>query len=365
MSTHHAIAIIGAGLGGLTLARILHVNGIEAAVYELDESPSARTQGGMLDIHEDSGQQALRAAGLYDDFLRIILPGAESMKIYDQHAVLRLSHDHEGGGRPEVHRRDLRDLLLGGLPDGVVRWGSRVVEISDDREVRLADGSTFTADLLVGADGAWSKVRPLVSDATPSYLGLSFAELNLLDPEARHPDSAELIGGGMMMALGDGRGFLAHREPDRLHVYAAVRMDAEWSAGEITKETLLAEFKDWDDRFLRLVHEADGELIPRAIHALPIGHRWNRIPGVTLLGDAAHVMSPFAGEGANLAMQDGAELAAALIAQPDDTEAALATYEAALFPRAEASAAESEQNLEISFAPDAPAGILNFFASMA
>ncbi|WP_410784683.1 FAD-dependent oxidoreductase [Kribbella sp. C-35] len=358
------IAIIGAGLGGLTLARILHVNGIEAVVYELDESPTARTQGGMLDIHEDSGQQALRAAGLYDDFLRLILPGAESMRIYDRDGVLRLAEDgDEGRGRPEVHRRDLRDLLIGSLPDGMIRWGSKVVEVTAAREVRLADGSTFTADLVVGADGAWSKVRPLVSDATPAYLGLSFAELNLLDPEARHPESAVLIGGGMMMALGDGRGFLAHREPDRLHVYAAVRMDADWSADQVTKETVLAEFKDWDDRFLRLVREADGDLTPRAIHALPIGHRWDRVPGVTLLGDAAHLMSPFAGEGANLAMQDGAELAAALITM-SDTEAALATYESALFPRAEVSAAESAQNLEISFALDAPAGILNFFAGM-
>ncbi|RZU18366.1 2-polyprenyl-6-methoxyphenol hydroxylase-like FAD-dependent oxidoreductase [Kribbella rubisoli] len=356
------IAIIGAGLGGLTLARILHVNGIDAVVYEAEASPTARTQGGMLDIHEESGQAALKAAGLYDDFLGLVMPGGEAMRIYDQYGELRLSHDHEGGGRPEVHRRDLRNLLLDSLPDGMIRWSSKVVEVTDTREVRLSDGRTFTPDLLVGADGARSKVRPLVSDATPAYLGLSFAELNLLDPEARHPDSAELIGGGMMMALGDGRGFLAHREPDRLHVYAAVRTDAEWSAGEITRETLLAEFVDWDDRFLRLVHEADGELTPRAIHALPIDHRWSRVPGVTLLGDAAHLMSPFAGEGANLAMQDSAELAAALIAQPD--EAALAAYESALFPRAELSAAESAANLEISFAPDAPAGILNFFAGL-
>ncbi|WP_371404095.1 FAD-dependent monooxygenase [Kribbella sp. NBC_00662] len=356
------IAIIGAGLGGLTLARILHVNGIEAVVYEAESSLTARTQGGMLDIHEESGQAALKAAGLYDDFLRIIMPGGESMKVYDQHGVLRLSHDHEGSGRPEVHRRDLRGLLLGGLPDGTIRWGAKVVETSADRKVRLADGSTFTADLLIGADGAWSKVRPLVSDAIPAYLGLSFAELNLLDPETRHQDSADLIGGGMMMALGAGRGLLAHREPDRLHVYAAVQVDEPWTA--ITKDDLLAGFDGWDDRLLRLVRESDTEPFPRAIHALPIGHQWKRIPGVTLLGDAAHLMSPFAGEGANLAMQDAAELAAALIAQPDDAEAALATYESALFPRAEAAAAESAANLEISFAPDAPAGILAFFAAL-
>ena len=364
---HHEIAIIGAGLGGLTLARVLHVNGIDAAVYELDASPTARTQGGMLDIHEDSGQAALRAAGLYDDFLRIVLPGGEAMKIYDRYAVLHHSDEREDGGRPEVHRRDLRDLLIDSLPNGMIRWNSKVAEIADGPawDVRLADGSSFTAELVIGADGAWSKVRPLVSDATPTYAGLSFAELDLLDPDLRHPESAELIGGGLMFALGNGRGFLAHREPDRLHVYAALQTDAARSAGNVTRDTLLAEFKDWDPRFLRLIHDADTEPFPRAIHSLPIGHQWKRVPGITLLGDAAHLMSPFAGEGANLAMQDGAELAAALLAHPGDPETALTTYEAALFPRSEQSAAESAANLDLCFAPDAPAGLLNFFTSHA
>jgi len=284
MTTHHTIAIIGAGLGGLTLARVLHVNGIEAAVYELEASPTARTQGGMLDIHEDSGQAALRAAGLYDDFLRIVMPGGEATRIYDQNAVLH--HADVSEGRPEVHRRDLRDLLIGSLPDGVIRWGSKVDEIVDG-EVRLADASTFTADLLVGADGAWSKVRPLVSDATPTYSGLSFAEVDLVDPDVRHPESAELIGAGLMFALGDGRGFLAHREPDRLHVYVALRAEAEWSAGDITKDALLAGFKDWDDSFLRLIRDADTAPFPRPIHTLPIGHQWKRVPGITLLRGAA------------------------------------------------------------------------------
>lgn len=122
------IAIVGAGLGGLMLARILHVNGVEATVYELDASPDARTQGGMLDIHEDSGQVALRAAGLYDGFVRLVHPGGEAMRIYDRYAALR--HEDKGGtGRPEVHRRDLRNLLIESLPPETIRWGSKVIEV--------------------------------------------------------------------------------------------------------------------------------------------------------------------------------------------------------------------------------------------
>ncbi len=372
------IAIVGAGLGGLMLARILHVNGVETTVYELDASADARTQGGMLDIHEDSGQVALRAAGLYDGFERLVHPGGEAMRIYDRYAVLR--HEDKGGsGRPEVHRRDLRNLLLDSLPAGTIRWGAKVTpDLADGApdgaarltladgapdgaaRLTLADGSVVAADLVVGADGAWSKVRPLVSPALPAYEGLSFVELDLI---GEHRDAADLIGDGMMFALGNNKGFLAHREPDRLHVYVALRLpEGEAPTG---KDALLAEFAGWDERFLDLIRAADGALVPRPIHALPIGHHWPRVPGITLLGDAAHLMSPFAGEGANLALLDAADLAKALLERRDDTEAALTQYEKDLFPRSEEAAAGSAANMDLLFAPDAPSGAVDFFAQLA
>ncbi|MET7683715.1 NAD(P)/FAD-dependent oxidoreductase [Streptomyces sp. NPDC005423] len=372
MSTH--VTIVGAGLGGLTLARVLHVHGIPATVYEAEPSAAARTQGGMLDIHDHNGQPALRAAGLTDQFRALVLEGREATRILAPDGTVLLDEPDDGtGGRPEVQRGELRRVLLASLPAGTVRWGHKVSgarALGEGRhEVTFADGGTVVTNLLVGADGAWSRVRPLLSDAVPEYVGTSYVETYLYDGDARHPAAAKAVGGGALFALAPGKGIQAHRESEgNLHTYVALRKPREWfDAVDFTDAAaatarIAEEFDGWAPELTALI--TDGETAPvlRPLNTLPTGHRWDRVAGVTLIGDAAHLMIP-SGEGANLAMYDGAELGEAIAAHPGDVEAALTSYEQAMFPRSGAEAAVAVDLYELMYGDRAPQGLIDMFTA--
>lgn len=367
------IAIIGAGLGGLVLARILQVHGVPATIYELEASADARPQGGSLDIHEESGQFALRAARLYDEFRRRTHPEGESTRILDKTGRAFVDEVSDGDhGRPEIERTDLRRLLIDALDPGRIAWGHKVTAVTTlgggRHELQFADGRRTTAEVLIGADGAWSRVRPLLTPARPQYTGVSFLDLRTRDLTP-HPHLAALVGPGIMFALSDHKGMIAHGG-SHIRTYVALRVPEDWLGTQgidwadtpAARRVMLREFADWSENFKDLIRRCDDQVVPRPIHALPVGLRWARVPGVTLLGDAAHLMSPFAGEGANLALQDGAELALALTEHGADVEAALAQYEAAMLPRAEASAAESARSLELCFGDGTPQRLVDLMA---
>lgn len=367
------VTIIGAGLGGLTLARVLHVHGIPATVYEAEPVPDSRRQGGLLDIRPHNGRAALETAGLIDEFRKLILPGREAYRIMNQAGNVLLDLPDVGTGeRPEVPRGALRQMLLGSLPARTVRWGHKVTAVQalgDGRHrIDFADSTTMVADLLIGADGAWSRVRPLLSQATPEYFGVCSVETFLFDAETLHPASAKAVGAGSLFALAPGRGLLAHRESGgTLHTYAQLKKPRDWFTALDTTDAaalttrVVKEFDGWAPALTALITNSNTPPVPRPIFTLPAGHQWARVPGVTLLGDAAHLRAPN-GEGANLAMLDGAELGRALAVHPGDAEAALAAHEHAMFARAAAVEADDDGFYTTMIDDYAPHSLLTLMA---
>src|SRR6202167_1256340 len=284
------VTIVGAGLGGLTLARVLRVHGIPATIYEAEPSADARTQGGQLDVHEYNGQLALEAAGLTGEFRAIIHQGGEATRVLDQHGTVLLDEPDDGtGGRPEVLRGDLRQILLDSLPGQMIQWGHKVTGArplgGGRHELTFADGPAVTTSLLVGADGAWSAIRPLLSDAKPEYVGTTFIETYLYDADERHSATAEAVGDGAMYALTPGKGIVAHREARGiLHTYVELNRPAEWVASidftdaAAATARVLAAFDGWAPELTALITDGETAPIPRMIYVLPDGHRWDRVP---------------------------------------------------------------------------------------
>ena len=377
MSDPPRIAIIGAGPGGLTLARILHLSGHAAVVFEHEAHASARPQGGTLDLHARTGQAALARAGLTAEFRRIARYEDQGTRLYDRAGTLLFAHDEAAGGeRPEVDREALRGMLLASVPETTVRWNHalRAVRSHADGTCELMFGDDVAGpfDLVVGADGAWSKVRPLVSTYEPQYTGVTMIEFGVDDVDARHPALARLVGRGKISVEGEGRSIIAQRNA-HAHVrgYAVLRVPQDWpdqhidfTSAERARSDLATLFAGWSPDILSLFRSCTGPIVPRPICALPVGHRWANRVGVTLLGDAAHVMSPFGGEGANAALFDAAELGRHLV-QDDDWRDAVRAYEAEMFERIAEPAAMAADAVATELSHDSLALTLQHLRQMA
>ncbi|GAA4615943.1 FAD-dependent oxidoreductase [Saccharopolyspora hordei] len=346
-ATRARISVIGAGPAGLTCARVLQQHGLAVTVHDRDLGPEARDQGGSLDLHADSGQVALKAAGLLDEFLALARPEGQEMRRMDVTGRITDHHLPEPDElfRPEIDRGQLRDLLLDSLQPGTVRWGHALDTISGPaggpRRLRFADGTTTEADLVIGADGAFSRVRAAVSRAVPEHTGISLLEAWFSDVDERHPEIAALVGQGSAHAADGERALFAQRgSGGRLRVHLVRRVPVDWlsRSGLRADDTdgiralLLEEYGHWSPRLLRMITDNDGAYVDRPIFALPVPHTWPHDPTVTLLGDAAHLMPPL-GVGVNLAMLDAGELALALATAPTVADA-VRCYERSMFPRA-------------------------------
>ncbi|GKT47668.1 monooxygenase asqM [Colletotrichum spaethianum] len=363
------IAIIGAGPCGLTFARLLENENIDYVVFERDanSNPTLMHQGGTLDLHANSGQQAIKKAGLFEEFRKLARWDATRFVIQNPECTLKATFG-EGRDAPEIDRFQLRQLLLDSIPSHKVQWGHGVRNIernlsckskAPELTINFTNGTSASGFLLVvGADGAWSKVRPLLTSAKPEYSGKIFIEGRISHGNPSYEAALELSGPGNMMALGHGRALGVQQVADRSYrVYMGLeapetltRTALNMDDTKATKEKLLSStefFKDFAPDLRRFIADAEGPFRPWPLYRMPVSSLcWARVPGVTLLGDAAHVSTPFVGEGVNMAMHDALKLAQSLLKHckslkddnhkdVDEIEQALAEYEAEMFGRAQ------------------------------
>jgi 2-polyprenyl-6-methoxyphenol hydroxylase-like FAD-dependent oxidoreductase len=354
MIQNKKIAIVGGGPGGLTLARLLQLKGADVKVYERDINRDVRVQGGALDLHTESGLAALAKAGLMEKFRVHYRPGAEKIRVVDKQAKIYVDqHTKEftaqfgdKGHRPEIDRGPLRDILLDSLQPGTVVWDSHIVSMEamgDPWKLAFQNGNSVTADMVIGADGANSKIRPFVTDIKPFWTGITMLEGSIKDAEKTAPVIHKLLKGGKIFAFGNEKTLIVSSKGDGSFGFATgCKTDEYWvrdSGVDFTKnKEVLAwfkkEFPEWGLVWHELFASEATIFIPRPQYCMPLDQQWEPQSNITLIGDAAHWMPPYAGEGVNMAMLDALELSEALT-DPGfaDARGAIAHYEKRMYKR--------------------------------
>jgi 2-polyprenyl-6-methoxyphenol hydroxylase-like FAD-dependent oxidoreductase len=341
------IVILGGGPAGLAAARLLHQRGLTPRVLERDASPHARSQGGSLDLAEQGGQLALREMGLGTEFEELARPLGQRLRLMDPDGTVRLDVDESAGEyRPEIDRVQLRQLLIDSLPPDMISWGAEVSGVSPlpggGHQVSLVDGTRLAAALVIAADGIRSHARPLVTSEQPTYCGITFIHGDLRDPSAGSFISRN-TGEGILHALGDNKAILAQRAADRsVRVYFAVRTAEDPSRAQGDRFTDSAELRErlretftgWSPDLLGVLDEIDTDFAYWPLYGMPVHQQWQPHSGVTLVGDAAHVMPPFGGEGVNMALLDAVELVHTLFSPEHATlDEAIAAFEQGMLDR--------------------------------
>ncbi|WP_126650336.1 FAD-dependent oxidoreductase [Chryseobacterium aureum] len=377
-----SIAIVGGGPAGLTLARLLQLKGAAVKVYERDFNKEARVQGSPLDMHEDSGLAAIRKAELLETFKKTFRPGADRTLIMNEKAEI-FFNDHETKPeenfgqehfRPEIDRGPLRNMLLESLHPETVVWDSHFLSMERQGEgwlMHFKNGNSAYADLVIAGDGAHSKIRPYLTDIKPVYSGIIMLEGNVSKEKAPQIDA--LIQGGKIMAFGNAHNILLGQKGNGdLGFYASFKADENWAADSGLDfsdnarmlEWFQAEYSEWSPIWEELFRNAQTPFIPRRIYYMPLDQVWEAQPNLTLIGDAAHVMPPFAGEGANMAMLDALELSEYLTDYRYSTlQQAISAYEQAMRKRAAVATEESLENGERMHSETSLTTMLDFFNS--
>ncbi len=377
------IAIVGGGPGGLTLARLLQLHGAAVHVYERDLNRHARVQGATLDLHHESGLAALRQAGLLDGFQAAYSPDAAKLLVTDPRATIVLDDHAEGAQtatfgdehfRPEIDRGPLRELLLNSLRLDTVVWNSHLLAVTPHGpgwQLAFANGTTATADIVIGADGANSKIRPLVTPIRPFYTGIMVLEGAVHDVARNAPRINQLLQGGKIFTLGDEKSLIISAKGDgSLAFYFGFKAAETWahdSSLDFQNAAQLQawfkqEFAGWASLWEELFASDSAPCVPRPQYCMPLTQTWATQPNITLLGDAAHLMPPYAGEGVNMAMLDALELSNCLTSdQFLNLQAAIAHYEQHMRQRTSGVAQETLEQTAALHSPHGLAHLVSLF----
>ncbi|KAL7918062.1 hypothetical protein ACQKWADRAFT_305167 [Trichoderma austrokoningii] len=372
-----SIAIIGGGPCGLTLARLLERKGIDYVVYERDESDVSARRGGSLDIHAETGQLALKEAGLFEEFLKHARYEDNVLKIANQQGET-VYQDGEGGrDAPEIDRIQLRQILLDSIPNERVRWNHALKRVTTDEDghhlLEFTNGVSVSGfKLVVGADGAWSKVRPSITQAKPRYSGNQYIESRINPSNPFHPIMVSKVGAGSLMCLGSSKEIVTQRQGDGSYrIYLGITVPEDFVRGgtvdltdtESTRRLFLSSkfFEDWADELKDMIRHSE-DFRPWSLYYMaPEAMSWKPVAGLTLAGDAAHVATPN-GEGVNCAMADALSLATRIATYGiDDIDRAVVEYEADMFNRAVEHIKDGLRIGAMMRHKDGPAALVSFF----
>ena len=364
------IAIVGGGPGGLMLGLLLQRQGFSFTIYERGYQNMHSDRGGSLDIHDDSGQLPLKEAGIFENFRKHARYEGEDTRIVNKDGEILYDEDAEGeGNRPEIDRGKLCDIIMEQIHPENIKYGFKFEKLiqRDNGEVELVfeNSTTVMTNLVIGADGAFSQIRSYLTNAKPEYTGISMIEMN--SDENEHPDLLKFNKNGKLIGLGDDQAILGQRNGEgRIMAYISFKTKYEKLdeyrklSLDALKERLLAEYSDWDSELQNYIAYSYDDIKFRRIYKLPIGLTCATQPNITIIGDAAHLMSPFAGEGVNMALYDAYILAESFKNFNNLTEV-LKVYEQQMFETTKVHAKESQDNLEIFFSENGAKKMAQFF----
>jgi len=347
-------------------------------VYERDINKDVRVQGTTLDLHEESGLNALEKAGLIQAFKANFRPGAGKLRIMDKHAVIKMDwHEFENyeEHRPEIDRGPLRKILLQSLQPGTVVWESHFVSmipVDNSWKLEFKNGTYAHADIVIAADGANSTIRPLITSIKPFYSGVTMVEGAVYNSEAASPKIHQLLKGGKIFAFGDEKSLMVSSKGDGSYAFCTgCKTDENWikncgidfnnKAQVIT--WFQNEFAGWEDVWIEMFENAEPHFIPRPQYCMPLDQSWEPLPNLTILGDAAHLMPPYAGEGVNMAMLDALELSVCLTGNEfSDIRSAIAHFEKQMCKRAAEAAKMTLDSTEMLHSDDAITNLIEMFS---